>query len=53
MSDLPVLHTARLMLRILGEKEVVKHRTEGRVYRYRPVQPKQRAAKMVLDEKII
>lgn len=49
MSGSPSDATVRTLLRILGEKGVVKHRVAGRLYRYRPVQPKKRAAKQALD----
>lgn len=45
MTGDPSDATVRTLLRILGEKGLVKHRREGRHYRYRPVQSKNRAAK--------
>lgn len=49
MSGEPSDATVRTLLRILGEKGYVKHRVEGRLYRYRPVQPKQQAARGALQ----
>ena len=49
MNGDPSDATVRTLLRILGEKGLVKHRVDGRLYRYRPIQPKQRAAKQALQ----
>ncbi|WP_353620876.1 BlaI/MecI/CopY family transcriptional regulator [Rhodopirellula sp. JC639] len=45
MTGEPSDATVRTLLRILGEKGFVKHRRNGRQFRYRPVQPKRRAGK--------
>ncbi|MCS7469903.1 BlaI/MecI/CopY family transcriptional regulator [Stieleria sp. ICT_E10.1] len=45
MTGDPSDATVRTLLRILGEKGVVKYKRQGRHYRYRPVQLKKRAAK--------
>lgn len=49
MSGDPSDATVRTLLRILGEKGFVKHRRQGRQFRYRPVQPKKHAAKQALQ----
>ena len=41
--------TVRTLLRVLVEKGIVKQRVAGRLYRYRPVQPKKRAAKKAFE----
>lgn len=44
MTGSPSDATVRTLLRILGEKGLVRHRREGRHFCYRPVQPKKVAA---------
>ena len=49
MTGDPSDATVRTLLRILGEKGFVKFKRQGRHYRYRPVQPKKRAAKQAVQ----
>ena len=50
MSGEPSDATVRTLLRILGEKRVVKHRRVGKQFHFRPAQAKKRVARRALRQ---
>ena len=49
LPDQPSRTTVRTLLRILEEKGIVKHTTDGREYIYRPTLPKAKAGRSAMN----